>query len=188
MSSTLRGYDRHKSDYYITPIKQIVKFLNEFQKIEKINGVILDPCAGGDKEHTMSYPAALKEIGVKNKIKTVDIRKDSRAEIKNDYLKLDCEGLFDIIITNPPFNIARKIIDKSLNDVKEGGFVIMLLRLNYFGSQKRFDLWNKHLPKYCFVHHKRMSFTDDGKTDSIEYCHMVWQKGHNPEFTKLKVI
>jgi hypothetical protein len=47
MSSTLRGYDRHKSDYYVTPIKQIVKFLNEFQKIEKINGVILDPCAGG---------------------------------------------------------------------------------------------------------------------------------------------
>lgn len=26
MSSTNRGYDRHKSDYYVTPIESIVSF------------------------------------------------------------------------------------------------------------------------------------------------------------------
>jgi len=123
-----------------------------------------------------------------NNIKTIDIRKDSRALIKKNYLKMEVKDDFDIIITNPPFKIARKIIEKALKDVKNGGFVIMLLRLNYFGSQKRFDLWQKQLPKYCFIHHQRMSFTDNGKTDSIEYCHLVWEKGLHPDFTKLKVI
>jgi len=33
-----------------------------------------------------------------------------------------------------------------------------------------------------------MSFTDKGGTDSIEYCHMVWQKGNSKEFGKIKVI
>ena len=154
-----------------------------------MEGNILDPCAGGDEKHQMSYPNALKEFGINTeRITTIDIRKDSRAMIRENYLEIEPKGDFDIIITNPPFKIARDIIEKALSDVKEGGFVIMLLRLNYFGTQKRFDLWRKQLPKYCFVHHKRMSFTDDGKTDSIEYCHMVWQKGHNPDFTKLKVI
>lgn len=189
MSSTNRGYKRHKSDYYVTPQEDIIKFLNEFEKEEDIKGNILDPCAGGDGNHLMSYPNALERKGYNlEKITTIDIRQDSRAQIKGDYREIDCSSDFDLIITNPPFKIARDIIEKALNDVKEGGFVVMLLRLNYFGSQKRFDLWKEKLPKYCFVHHKRMSFTDNGKTDSIEYCHMVWQKGYNPEFTKLKVI
>lgn len=64
----------------------------------------------------------------------------------------------------------------------------MLLRLNYFGGKVRSKLWEEHMPKYCFVHNKRISFTDDRKTDSIEYCHMVWQKGYCPKFTQLQVI
>ena len=110
------------------------------------------------------------------------------AHIKEDYLQIDDKGDFDVIITNPPFNIAREIIDKALKDVNDNGFVIMLLRLNFLGGKLRYDLWQKHLPKYIFVHHRRMSFTEDGKTDSIEYAHFVWQKNFYPEFSKLKVI
>lgn len=100
------------------------------------------------------------------------------------------KGDFTTIITNPPFNIAEDIIKKALNDVKEGGYVIMLLRLNFFGGKQRLQkFWNEvGLPKYSFVHHRRMSFTSDGKTDSIEYQHAVWKKGYKPEFTQLKVI
>lgn len=195
MSSTNRSNSRdfHISDYYITPINEIINFLNEFNKHEDIllkpNISILDCCAGGDLNHPMSYPEALKQTGINPaNISTIDIREDSLAEIKADYLKYSCKNKHDVIITNPPFGISRQIIEKALEDVKDNGFVIMLLRLNYFGGRLRKDLWDKQMPKYCFVHHKRMSFTDDGKTDSIEYCHMVWQKGYYPEFTKLKVI
>ena len=94
----------------------------------------------------------------------------------------------DIIITNPPFYLAKDIIDKALRDVREGGYVAMLLRLNFFGSKDRFPFFQKQMPTWAYVHHRRFSFTDDGKTDSIEYCHMVWKKGDQPKFTKLDVI
>lgn len=193
MSSTNRSNARweHVSDYYVTPVDKIEEFLREFIKHEPdaFKGYILDPCAGGDEHHQMSYPVALSSIGVNlENIVTVDIRKDSLAECREDYLSIKCTGDFNTIITNPPFNIARNIIEKALNDVQDDGFVIMLLRLNFFGSKVREDMWKKQMPKYSFVHNKRLSFTDNGKTDSIEYQHLVWQKGHYPEFTKLKVI
>lgn len=75
-----------------------------------------------------------------------------------------------------------------MNDVKAGGYVVMLLRLNFFGSSQRLDFWQKQLPIWAYVHHRRFSFTDDGKTDSIEYMHAVWQKDTAPDFTMLKVI
>lgn len=192
MSSTNRGYDRHKFDYYVTPIDKIVEFLNEVIKYEPNmfnDGIVLDPCAGGDENHLMSYPEALKQIGVHN-VKTIDIRKDSLAEIKADYLTCELNYKPKTIITNPPFNIAEDIIKKALSDVVENGFVVMLQRLNFLGGQKRkINFWNEiGLPKYIFVHHRRMSFTDDGKTDSIEYAHYVWKKGHIPDFSLIKII
>ena len=136
----------------------------------------------------MSYPIALKMFNPNLNISTYDIRDDSRSEFKGDFLKLECKNKYDVIITNPPFNISLDIINKALSDVKEDGYVIMLLRLNYFGGKVRQELFKKYMPKYCFVHSKRMSFTQNGKTDSIEYCHMVWKKGDFPEFTLLKVL
>ena len=192
MSSTNRSEarDLHISDYYITPVNRIIDFLNEFNKHENVfkeNVRILDCSAGGDKEHGMSYPEALKTFGC-NDITTIDIREDSLADIKGNYLDVDCKGKYDVIITNPPFNISRSIIDKALDDVSEGGYVIMLLRLNYLGGKVRKDLWESHMPKYIFTYSRRLSFTDDGKTDSVEYAHYVWKKGENPEFSLLKVI
>lgn len=193
MSSTNRSNAResHIADYYITPVNRIIEFLHEFDKHENIfrNDIfILDPCAGGDEHNEMSYPTALKIFNPNLNISTYDIRDDSRSEFKGDFLKLECKDKYDVIITNPPFNISLDIINKALLDVKENGYVIMLLRLNYFGGKVRQELFKKHMPKYCFVHSKRMSFTQNGKTDSIEYCHMVWKKGECPEFTLLKVL
>lgn len=135
----------------------------------------------------MSYPLAMKAYGYNN-ITTLDIRKDSLAEIKTNYLNWTPDKKYNLIITNPPFKLALPIIKKALNDVKDNGFVIMLLRLNFFGSQKRKPFWDEYMPKYVFVHHKRMSFTDKGGTDSIEYGHFVWEKNNYPEFSELKVI
>lgn len=187
MSSTNRSNarDNHVSDFYVTPVEQITIFLRDFVKAEPnfYKGIILDPCAGGDAQHPMSYPTALKVP-----VFTMDIREDSLAAVKGDYLNTDLDYTPDLIITNPPFNIAIDIIEKALRDVRDGGFVIMLLRLNFFGGQLRKKFWDQNMPKYCYIHHKRMSFTDDNKTDSVEYAHFVWQKGHSPEFTQVKVI
>lgn len=205
MSSTNRknAKDRHISDYYITPKNCIKDFLNEW--LLDLRGEFwddrlcvgerpdralwLDPCAGGDEKHGMSYPEVIEEL-FGEVAGTIDIRKDSLAECKGDFLKMDFieDEKYDVVITNPPFNLAREIIEKSFECVKESGYVVMLLRLNFFGSKARKPFWNQYLPTWAYVHHKRMSFTDDGNTDSIEYMHTVWVKGHSPAFTMLKII
>lgn len=189
MSSTNRGYDRHKSDYYITPIKPIKEFLSEFLLLEKIDRpdslFWLDPCAGGDKNNEMPYPKVIREEFDAD-VATIDIRRDSKAFFKKDYLGMyGIHPAQDIIITNPPFYLAINIIQKALCDVKEDGYVIMLLRLNFWGSKERNQWLKDNMPKYCFIHgFPRMSFTKDGGTDSIEYAHFVWQKGYKTNQTK----
>lgn len=139
-------------------------------------------------------------------IHTYDVRKDSFAENKCDYLKEKLSYKPNIIITNPPFAIATDIIEKALQDVDDDGYVIMLLRLNFFGSQSREWFFEKYMPEWAFVHHIRIGFTDKkdkdgytifdkdgipkrGSTDSIEYMHAVWHKNNlKPDYTKLVLI
>ncbi len=194
MSSTNRSNARqeHIADYYVTPVEAIEKFLKEFVKTTgiKMQGLsILDPAAGGDNKHEMSYPISLHNLFENINITTIDIREDSKAEIKTDYLNYDFYGKkFDVVITNPPFNKAQDMITKALSDVKDGGWVIMLLRLNYFEGLSREKFWNENMAKFAFVHRRRMRFTDAKTTDSVAYMHCCWHKGENPEFCKLKII
>jgi len=136
----------------------------------------------------MSYPEALSRTTLDYNLATLDIREDSLADVHTDYLSYTCKDKYDMIITNPPFNIAQQVITKAFNDVKDNGFVCMLLRLNYYGSRDRFNFWKHNMSKYTIVHHKRMSFTEDRKTDSIEYMHCVWQKGNKQNNSRLYLI
>ncbi len=194
MSSTKRGYNRHKLDYYITPVSEIVKFIENLNEKEVNffeNKVLLDPCCGGDYENQPSYPEAFRSLSLVNELYTIDIREDSKATYKEDYLTFDIKRIqkeIDIIITNPPFYLAINIIKKALSDVKEGGYVIMLLRLNFFGSDKRNEWLRNNMPKFCFIHAKRMSFVKSGGTDSIEYAHFVWQKENFKNYTKTYLL
>lgn len=183
------------SDYYVTPPWAIRDFLRAWDrdtgivtKLAKREALTLDPCAGGDKENAMSYPLVLEESGISPV--TIDIREDSRATIIADYLQTDVEAKFDFIITNPPFNLAMEIIKKSLSDCVEGGFVVMLLRLNFYGAQSRAKWFTENMPELCYVHSRRLGFNPayPNKTDSIEYMHAVWRKGHHPEFTQLRIL
>ena len=228
MSSTNRSKerDKHIADYYVTPIKDIELFLRKFDDVYKnylmwqyMN--ILDPCGGNPEKkdengilecyHPMSYPAAIVNMfGEKYNIKiedidTYDIREDSLAKHHEDYLKAKLNYKLNLIISNPPFNQASLFIEKALNHVDDNGFVVMLLRLNFFGSKERKSFFDKHMPETCFVHHQRIGFADKkdssgyvlfdkdgnpkrGSTDSIEYCHMVFRKNIKPEYTKLYLI
>ena len=213
--------DEHIADYYVTPITDIELFLNEFNKrvpLDWNNLKIVDCCAGGNQEirdergikeiyHPMSYSKAIKNVFGNCNFNHIVIRENSLAEVKGNYLTMNGKDYKpQIIITNPPFHIATSIIRKALYDVDDGGYVIMLLRLNFFGSKDRFPFFDKYMPEWCFVHHVRISFLDKkdrngyvvfdpktglpkrGSTDSIEYCHMVWRKGTKPDYTKLVVI
>jgi hypothetical protein len=204
MSSTNRtnAKERHASDYYVTPQQDIKLFFENWIKDECVNDgddfidmcrnlqdvIWLDPCAGGDPNHEMSYPSVIENYLGAQHIVTMDIREDSLADIKQDFLLLDSDEQYDIVITNPPFNQAQEIIVKAHEHTQENGFVIMLLRLNFLGSKQRKLFWEQYPPYRIYVHHKRMSFKDEGGTDSIEYAHFVWKKGAKPSEALLKII
>ncbi len=196
MSSTNRGYNRHKSDDYVTPQKDIEEFMYHLQytvlnKDTESMGKFdwLDPCCGGDVENEASYLSVIKRFFEPDNICGIDIREDSKADIIMNYLDCEKENMsnHDIIISNPPFYLAEDFIKKSLEFVNDGGYVVMLLRLNFFGSKKRKQIFENNMPEYCFVHHKRISFMK-GATDSIEYAHFVWRKGTNNDYCKTYVI
>lgn len=226
MSSTNRSQarDSHISDYYVTPIEPIIEFFTKANEVipnfktTMQNGIILDPCAGGNLqesnlngiteiEHQMSYPTAINITYGNDKIYTSDIRQNSLAKWKLDYLQtqLNPNTKPNVIISNPPFKNAKEFIEKSLTEVADFGFVVYLLRLNFFGSKERKSFFDANMPNYVFVHHKRISFTEKkdqngniifnkdgsaqkGSTDSVEYMHSVWQKGNKTNYTKLYLI
>jgi len=193
MSSTLRGYERHKTDYYITPkavVRQFLKTFIEDEEINSLNGLAwLDPCCGGDVENEASYLSVIREDFKPKNSCGVDIREDSKADIVADFLKIEGEdiGTHDVIISNPPFKLAKEFIEHSMDLIEENGYVIMLLRLNFLGSISRRPFFKKYMPYKIYVHTKRISFTN-GSTDSIEYAHFVWRKGLNPVYSKLILI
>lgn len=208
MSSTNRSAarEKHISDFYITPLQTIRDFMSALTldaPSELVDGFgvpvmtkrplqILDPCAGGDERNVMAYPNALRNYSgwEINDITTIDVREDSKAEFKADYLNFDISGNapFDMVITNPPFNIAMAVIEKSLRDVQDYGLVIMLLRLNFFGSKERQSFFQNNMPVLTYVHTKRPKFLNTGGTDSVEYMHSIWQKGNPCRFTKMRII
>lgn len=214
MSSTNRGSVRTPNDYYLTDPKEIVKFLlawlatdgmaNRLFKCKDLS--ILDPAAGGLTERVevpqkegkpplvfepseMSYPKAIRAVSG-HAIHTMDIRENSLAAERTDFLQRLQPPYYDLAITNPPFLLALEFIKQSLTVVKPGGFVVMLLRLNFFGSEDRNSFFlSGNMPQRGYVHSKRLGFTPDGKTDSVEYAHFIWQKTDEPNHeTKLRVL
>lgn len=196
MSSTNRKDVRIDNDYYGTPLNVVREFLTEWTSDNLINLKklrILDPCAGGSEINPMSYPEVLiKDFKVNpENIDTIDLRENSLAELKEDYFGYFPDEKYDLIITNPPFSMAIEFITKALTQVKEGGYVVMLLRLNYLGSKKRKTFYDVNFPESLYVHHKRISFIREGQksgTDSIEYAHFVWEKGTHNKSAKLFLI
>ncbi len=187
MSSVNRGTVRNADDYYITPHWLIEDFLAAFSENCRFNfdeqayPLMLDPSAGGCDKYEMSYPTVLEKHGFN--VNSWDIREDSRANLTGvNFLNVPSyeSRKYDMIITNPPFNVAQEFTEHALEMVKEGGLVIMLQRLNWLGSQKRKPMWQKLPLAAVYVHSKRPGFDPQkpSKTDSTEYAHFVFCKGY----------
>lgn len=170
MSSTSRGTIRQINDHYDTPAYTIESLL----ECHDIQYPVLEPCAGNF--------AIVDKLG-DGVVITNDINPSSRATYNYDYLEQSFAGDNPhTVITNPPFNIAQEMIERALEDVIEGGEVIMLLRLNFLGAQKRKRFWDFAPLKHIYVLSKRPCFIN-GKSDSVEYAWFVFQNGYEEDAT-----
>ena len=193
MSATNRGAKRVESDFYATPIECVNSLIDALPELLYAD-FILEPSAGNGN--------ILKAIKAKNPdgachIEAIELREEERENLEEladmvtigDFLKVNTEyRYYDLIIGNPPYSLAQEFIDKALELLDYEGRLILLLRLNFFGSKKRFEWWQNKIPSRVYVLSNRPSFTGKG-TDATEYAWFIWEKNDRPiEKTEFKVI
>ena len=79
------------------------------------------------------------------------------------------------VVSNPPFSLAPQIVPLAHEFAVAG--VAMLLRLSYLEPCENRSQWLSEYPPTRLIVLPRISFTGDGKTDSVCAAWFVWQTG-----------
>jgi hypothetical protein len=154
MSATNRGAERKANDLYETPDYTIKSLFNALD-LSKVHS-FLEPCRASGRISDMIPNRVFKNW----------------AEISEgvDYLTEEYDEYFDLIVTNPPFSLAKEFIEKSL---REGRSVWYLLRINFLESKDRAEWWQGKEPTHLLTLSARPSFTGKG-TDATAYAWFGW--------------
>lgn len=181
--------EREENDFYATPpiaTEALLKIIDLDKNIP-----ILEPCCG--KGH-------ISKILEENDFKVVstDLIYRGYGIGGVDFLEQKSTKESDYnIITNPPYKYAQQFVEKSIEMVKEGNYVIMFLKLTFLEGGKRYEMFKKYPPKYIYVFSDRVNsslggdFEKDNETGgAVCYAWYIWEKGFkgNPiiDWIKLK--
>jgi hypothetical protein len=201
MSSTNRGAQRSEADDYATPGWCVDRLLEGWPHLLDYRGRWIEPCAGEGsiiRSVELRAPRTKLDLGIdwtavelrRTSAELTRLRRDG-APIVTARTGVDffvwyrshlrrlrqegCEGeRFEVFLTNPPFSLAEEILRAGLEIAKH---VVLLLRLNFLGSVKRYPFLKDAVPR-TGVLPNRPTFTLDGHTDSIEYAWMHWEAGN----------
>jgi hypothetical protein len=91
-------------------------------------------------------------------------------------------GAFDLVLGNPPFDLAERFIRRALALVPDGGHVAMLLRMA-LAAGRREGLHEQFPLLRLDPVTPRPSFTGGGTDKGQEYALLCWKKGWKGEFT-----
>jgi hypothetical protein len=178
---------REPYDHYPTPLCVCRAAINVLPE-DFYPGDVLDPGAGNGvwgKAISEKYPRALL-CGVELRNISPDYDCYDVYQSSTDFL--DIRGLmnFDLIVGNPPYKHAEEFIQKSYDLLYPDGYLLFLLRLSFLEGNKRYNnFYTSELkPKEVWVSVRRVSFTQDRKSDNTAYGIYLWQKGYTGD-TKL---
>lgn len=162
MSATgrnLAGNERQATDFYATP-PWLVRAILPCLRVTPHR--ILEPAAGDGaivRELRAAYPSA--------RIDEYELTRGA------DFLAKEPRPEYDLVITNPPYALAERFVRHALRFRRSHeSEVVMLLRLNFLGGQKR-AAWLRACTPCVFVSPRRPSFTGRG-TDATEYAWFIW--------------
>jgi hypothetical protein len=153
-------------EFYPTPAWATHALLDRFGST--IPDPIIEPCCG--QGHILNV---LKKRGHTAAGFDITTGHDARhVHLYND---------FDAVITNPPFSLAFEILQTIFKARRR--FVALLLRLSFLEpTYQREDLLAERPPNHLIIL-PRISFTGDGKTDSVTCAWMVWDLAARGEQT-----
>ncbi len=165
--------ERRENDHYVTPAWSIQRFLEQYRPKDAVR--ILDPCAArGELIATARKFLPLSQWAaceINPEFET-DLKVITPAVVIEDFLTqipLFKACGFDLVLTNPPYALARDFIEAGL---EVAPVVAMLLRINFLASRSRRH-WLTTKKPGIFVLPNRPSFTGEGG-DQTEYAWFVF--------------
>lgn len=117
---------------------------------------VLEPSAGNgaivDELRAFGFPS--------ESIEAVELdpkRADASGARCADFLTVEPDPRFELVITNPPFSLAMEFAKHALQFLRPGGTLALLLRLNWLGSEDRSEWLRANTPS-VYVLSKRPPF------------------------------
>jgi hypothetical protein len=139
---------------------------------------VLDPCVG-----LGAFSNAVRALCPDAKLRTIDEDPEVDADIHGDFLAVPARGSFDLVVSNPPFSLAQRFVEKSLGLCDPRGCVAFLMLVQFLGSTGRREFFTQYPPSSVEVIRPRPSFSDDGASDMREYALFRW---HPQDFEVLR--
>lgn len=181
---------RRANDFYPTPAWATEELLRRVE----IRGSVIECCAGAnDIARALHCPNASRLLWTND----IDLERYHPSHFdaadKHGWMDFRREhGDMEWVVTNPPFNAAAQIVPLAYGFASAG--IAMLLRLSFLEPVEDRGAWLNYHPPTSMIVLPRISFTGNGKTDSVTCAWMVWKKGEigtievaeNPKFVKSK--
>lgn len=173
---------RKHLDAYYTPESAVQALLRHYPSI--YDSWTLEPCCG-----TKNISRQLKNCITADIDSSVNPMICANMALREGWNEVESAyGLCDWVVTNPPFSHALEIAQLGLEHCQVG--MALLLRLSFLEpTYKRQEWLHLHPPSQLIVL-PRISFTGDGKTDSVTCAWMIWKKSYgtdSPQFTPIRV-
>lgn len=164
---------REENDYYATnphAMEIALPFLEE----RGLSNNIWEPACGG---------GCLSEVLINNgyKVYSSDLINRGYGDVKDFLL---CDEQFDgDILTNPPFKLADKFIEKGMELITKGHKVCLFLKIQFLESKARYELFKKYPLKHLLVYSERQQCAKDAEFDKYKattqcYAWFVFEKGY----------
>jgi hypothetical protein len=161
---------RRKLDAYSTPVWATQQLLKKYPYIK---GEILEPCSG-----TGEMAEVLNTVGF---VFTNDIDPKMHSDKHLDarfpalYKHLEQVGRKPRwIVSNPPYNVGFDIVQQAVSNCQVGA--AFLLRISFLEPTLTRGQWWVQNPPTNLIILPRISFTADGKTDSVTCAWIIWSK------------
>jgi hypothetical protein len=157
---------RRAFDFYPTPAWATRVLL----QYAGVGGSVYEPCAGAGDIATV-----LEDYRHIGHVTTNDIDRSRRVDFHEDAREAAAWTYRpDWVVSNPPFSDAMAITMFAVGKAKRG--VAMLLRLSFLEPTAERGPWLAEHPPTHLIVMPRISFTGDGKTDSVTTAWLVWDK------------
>jgi hypothetical protein len=179
--------ERQAEDFYATDPKALELFLERLNKdgIELAHDIWECACGQGhlakvlDKRGHCVLSSDIVDRGFGDS--PMDFLGDSPDEFEGD------------ILTNPPFKLAEKFVERGMGVLKNNPELslhprrlYLFLKIQFLEGQKRKELFKKFPPKYVYCYSSRQLCCKDGEFEKYNattqfYAWFVWEKGFKRE-------